>query len=367
MSQFCVKDFNYISSGKKSKLINLDLETVDGQIVQNNVTFVCGIENNDNIMDYTQNYNKSSLYDYETENIIHNLYDIKDICLKSDTKKIITSKSSYETYKSENYIDIYGPQLDENPIEFIQMTDYTYCLTKQTKQGCYFKQTTLRDKIDENELIDSSYNWNIKNENLKTYIYNGNNYDNIADNFESRINLNNIEYNYMFEIPLNNEFNDFDNGDVHADIFQTKNAYNGYYSMDMDSISSINNCREYCGIGKYCNNLYLKYYDNINYKGIFNNEEEQISAFNMKKIPQKYSFQKIESIATINRFRNNIKHKSNIYSIEIRDTGVNSVINNDEIEDIKKIKMDIKNNIREICKKITPANTQLFDIYFSGV
>jgi hypothetical protein len=41
---------------------------------------VCGIENNDNIMDYTQNYNKSSLYDYETENIIHNLYDIKDIC-----------------------------------------------------------------------------------------------------------------------------------------------------------------------------------------------------------------------------------------------------------------------------------------------
>ena len=81
----------------------------------------------------------------------------------------------------------------------------------------------------------------------------------------------------MFEIPLNNEFNDFDNGDVHADIFQTKNAYNAYYSMDMDNISSINNCREYCGIGKFCNNLYLKYYDNINYKGTFYNEDEEIS------------------------------------------------------------------------------------------
>jgi hypothetical protein len=78
----------------------------------------------------------------------------------------------------------------------------------------------------------------------------------------------------MFEVPLNNEFNDFDNGDVHADIFQTKNAYNAYYSMDMNNITCINNCREYCGIGKFCNNLYLKYYDNINYEGTFDSEDE---------------------------------------------------------------------------------------------
>jgi hypothetical protein len=95
------------------------LESVDGKTRYNNVTFVCGIEKGDNIMDYNENYNKGSLYDCETENIIHNLYDIKDICLKSDTKKISTSKIGNETYRSENYVDIYGPQLNENPIEFI--------------------------------------------------------------------------------------------------------------------------------------------------------------------------------------------------------------------------------------------------------
>jgi hypothetical protein len=48
------------------------------------MTFICGIESNDNIMQQTSESNKSSLLDSETNEIIHNLYDIKDICLKSD-------------------------------------------------------------------------------------------------------------------------------------------------------------------------------------------------------------------------------------------------------------------------------------------
>jgi hypothetical protein len=37
----------------------------------------------------------------------------------------------------------------------------------------------------------------------------------------------------VIEIPTNNGINDFNNGDIHADVFQTKNSYNATYSMDM--------------------------------------------------------------------------------------------------------------------------------------
>lgn len=364
MSKYTVKDFNYISSGKKSKIINIDIESEDKKDIQKGISFVCGIENNDTTMDYNLNYNKYSLFDVKTNNIIHNLYDIKDLCLKSDIKKSVILSSSFEGYKSENYIDIYGPQLTENPIEFTQIGQNTYCLTKQTSEGPFFRQTTLEESHENtSDIIDSTYSYFIENEKLRTYTYKSNDYAVLSDNFQTRINLDGIKYNYMFEIPLNNEVNDFESGDVHADIFQNKNVYDPYYSMDMDGTTSIKNCREYCGVGNGCGTLYLKYYDNQKYYGQYLNEENNISNYSMTQEKEKYDFQKIETMTSINRFRNNIRHKSNLFSLELRDTGLNSVQN----ENVDKIKQDIKNNIREMVKHTSPANTQLFDIFFSGV
>ena len=68
---------------------------------------------------------------------------------------------------------------------------------------------------------------------------------------------------------------------------------------------------------------------------------------------------KIESIATINRFRNNIKHKSNVYSIELRDTGVNSFINKDEIE-LERIPL-IGRSINRAAKRYEPKEDVDFE------
>jgi hypothetical protein len=119
MSKYIVKDFNYIASGEKTKIINLDIESVDKTEKYPNMTYICGIEENDTIMDFEQNYNKSSLYDTNTKQIIHNLYDIKDVCLKSDIKQSLNDNNVIDSYKSDNYVDIYGPQLTENPIDFV--------------------------------------------------------------------------------------------------------------------------------------------------------------------------------------------------------------------------------------------------------
>lgn len=362
MSKYTVIDFNYMSSGSKSKMINLDIKSNDDNSTLKNVTFVCGIENNDTIMDYTQNCNKNSLYNPETNTIIHNLYDIKDLCLKSNIRKINALSSSFDTYKSENYIDIYAPQLNYNPIDFVQIKNNVYCLTETMTNGPSYNNIYF-DNNSNDDYIDTYYHREISNSALKTFIYNSNTDTELSNRYKSCVNLDGIEYNYMFEIPLNDQINDFDSGDIHADIFQTKNAYNAYYSMEMDTPKSLKNCRNYCGLGNGCGTLFLKYYDNVDYVGGITNYENDISTVYMEKDNSpKYNFQKIETITSINRFRNNIRHKSNLYSIEIRDSGLNNLN-----EESVKIKQDIKNNIREIVKKVTPVNTQLFDVFFSGV
>jgi hypothetical protein len=51
MSQFKVKELNFVASGKKSKIINLDIESSDGSQHCKNMTYICGIEQNDDVMD----------------------------------------------------------------------------------------------------------------------------------------------------------------------------------------------------------------------------------------------------------------------------------------------------------------------------
>lgn len=75
-------------------------------------------------------------------------------------------------------------------------------------------------------------------------------------------------------------------------------------------------------------------------------------------------YQKIESIRSVNRFRL-AQHKSNAYSIEINDSGINSA-EFDTPEEREMLKSDIENNIRDIVKTIAPANTQFLNVKWSG-
>lgn len=66
----------------------------------------------------------------------------------------------------------------------------------------------------------------------------------------------------------------------------------------------------------------------------------------------------------MNRFRL-AQHKSNAYSIEINDSGINSA-EFDTPEEREMLKSDIENNIRDIVKTIAPANTQFLNVKWSG-
>jgi len=79
------------------------------------------------------------------------------------------------------------------------------------------------------------------------------------------------------------------------------------------------------------------------------------------------NFEFIDRIKQINRFRNVGLHKSNIFSISIKDSGLNESIQNTYDEATKlQLQSGINNLIRGMIKNIVPAHTQLWKIEWKG-
>ena len=71
----------------------------------------------------------------------------------------------------------------------------------------------------------------------------------------------------------------------------------------------------------------------------------------------------IESIDGIYKYRYIPKHKSNLFSIKIKNSNLNDAYGNSDKEQIQK---SIDNIIKNIIKQITPIHTQLFNISWEG-
>ena len=76
--------------------------------------------------------------------------------------------------------------------------------------------------------------------------------------------------------------------------------------------------------------VFLKFYDNISYSFALSSstkknysELESIGA--SEAATKTYPYQKIETLDGINKFRANVKHKSNMFSINIKNTGISQL------------------------------------------
>lgn len=57
----------------------------------------------------------------------------------------------------------------------------------------------------------------------------------------------------------------YDNGDIYGSFFIGKNMYNALYSMKMNSLDKLLDCRTYAGIQSMGSKIILKYYDDSDY------------------------------------------------------------------------------------------------------
>ena len=431
MAQYIVNRLNYITVGKTEKIINLDVSLQSRYVIDTDLdnyrstddnmfssvnldvlfdsntsqdaqrsnydisilsksiekVFVCDIDEKSGIFGQ---YNSANRTGFRTSDgvLIHNLYDISDLAIKSRIQKIKDTTSTTTSLIQKNSsecLDIYAPNLtSDNIINICQLADFAYCLIDRTTCGPNTLQTTLRTEratVDPNSIKDNFYSWQITSHELPTYLYSTE--DNIQDTtqlsnfFRPRYNLKNIAYNYIIEIPQTfSIYNDYQVGDILGEIMQAKNVYDASYSMNVVSSEQLclSSTRQYCGIDTCGNNVFLKFYDNIDYMFEMptcvetdrNTLTEIQTTENTKK---RYPYQKLETLDGINKFRANIKHKSNLFSINIDNTGIDSlsIDNLTETQNQKlraQIKSDIKNQVRTLARKFCPADTCLFDVYF---
>lgn len=144
-----------------------------------------------------------------------------------------------------------------------------------------------------------------------------------------------------------------------------------------DSIANINDIaididysRTYNKIGIDKNDAWISYNPNRLLQSEFHQTSAQIELIvPIDSYVTKFdTFSKYEQIERIKGFSrldsNDTKHKSNLFSIRIKNTNLNEAIEDETLRE--NIQTSIEKSIRDVIKKITPANTQLWKIEWRG-
>ena len=141
-----------------------------------------------------------------------------------------------------------------------------------------------------------------------------------------------MNYNYIVEVEqnknINVQFNNptaYSNGDIYGFFITCKNMYNSLYSMSMNSATRIQNCRDYIGILNGGDKILLKFYDDVSYDIQLNNlsNAEALLDDSSDESTKTYPYQKIESYdPTSFGYGSYNKHKSNLFSIKIHNSGL---------------------------------------------
>lgn len=129
--------------------------------------------------------------------------------------------------------------------------------------------------------------------------------------------------------------------------FCLKNQYNQNYNTDLDLVNlKLRGIRDYLRVGKTQGDLWLSY----NYY------------VDLDSNIQEYEF--VERVYGLYKLRGPEGHKSNIYSIRIRNSGLNtSIANTDFRSELQSI---IQTIVLDMVKKIAPSSTQLWKVEFEG-
>lgn len=336
---------------------------------------------------------------------IKNMYDIYDVTLQKLGAHDALNPALANT---DHHHEIYAPQLASQPIGFCQtQMDNTYfndtlvAFKPEQSIGAMF-QSNLLDSREDGIDASHSYHMSIHEQNARTYTYNDKDHKAVTqhENFIPMRDYTSVQRNLVAEIPMDSmRFSDIEARDANADLTASyddgvvyfkrmhicKNAYNAQYTMEMSSTTQIAHARVYCGIGTSSGQPYFKYFDSLNYNSLPTNAvgaytsvatERASSIDNSKNSTFMSPFQKIEFISPVQHQDNDGLHKSNVFTVTVKDTGIqkqqhyleqNGTFDEhsaDVQSKLDRIKTDIVHAVQDIVKNSAPANTQLFNVYF---
>jgi len=336
--------------------------------------------------------NQFNMYDITNGNMIHNIYPLADLKVRSYHT---TKRQSELTNSIDDYIEIYIPNTTYNKI--CQHNDFTFLLSDLTIQT---PQTYNILSADTSDYPDIRYIKSLQSIPANTYVYPP---SSVVETYGLSAaipvyNLSAIQHNYFVEVPNDDSYFFWRDGQILGDATTTKNVYDVFYNMNSNVISADSNsvsatlddCRTYQDINSTGDLLYMTYDVDSSYFSPTSAESiilpgenpasiassaytitsiemsaEPITLPDVSAAVDYHSFQHVEVVKSLNRFTGVDGHKSNLYSINIQNAGINTLDSLDA-ENKTNIKKSINNIIRDITKVVMPLNTQLFDIYWTG-
>lgn len=342
---------------------------------------------------------KTVLVEKNTGVELNALNDLLDICVKSQFKKSVNNYnipgnlifSGVDT-KANSNIDIYL-EFDSYPIDFCQSNNGAFVLSQPTARQPYM----LKSDLDSQQQT-MTHHFQLESKLIQTVLYKGVDCYSLSATsyaqalssqassygsqlsamqlFEPHTKVTGIDYNYVVGIEQMDDSSRtqsnqtiYGNGDIYGSMALTKSMYNALYSMDMPSSGMLQNCRQYCGIQSSQGKVLLKYYDNVDYRfdQCSSNSGGEVAAEKSNMASKKYPYQKVEFFQP-NKMAPKTRHKSNLFSIKLYNTGLDdeSVVDNRIVDQkiAEQVKRDIFNGVKALADSIAPASTQLFKTYY---
>ena len=345
---------NNVIAGSKVKMFDISVKQDDDTILSN-VIYIADIDNGNSI----DRNKKSNTLCFAAnvngkEELVHNMYSSKDVFWKSAIYK--TSKTA-RTDTTHDFQNIFQHQISSYLTNALEVDNTIYILGEKSNLGHMNISSDILSYVScdngivipnaseiQTVIYDKPYIVSCLENNIKP--------DPISSVLST---VSNIQYNTVYEIPGQVQ-NDYQSSNIAANTFKTKNQYDSTYNMAHDESTFLSNARDYVGIGKCGNQVFLKYYDNISYDKDTLTPESSLSGKN------NFRHQHVETLGAVNRFANAAGHKTNLYSIAVK---------TDLLEDLKgnvlkTMRYEMQNTIRSIAEALAPAHTQLFKVYVNG-
>ena len=417
MAVFDIHSINYVIGGKTEKIINVDfVDDTKDKTEHLNKSFITD-ESIENDFDISASYKTHRLYHYVGDEgdktvIYHDLFDFKDVAVKSDF------------YKADKTA-VFGPKLSSDPLGFVQgINGNAYGASDDEKEYPIIAYTNLPDTRNDRLLGNTnSIVWQYKLDTpgdllhtyaelddkrlelLSTTISTEFGISNIYESPKSyygylssiarlsidiskgietildpAYNNTGLDRNFLYQIFVSNKkasydkWNEFNAGNIFGNVFISKNFYDSKYSTALSAASSgtaddrVFQARKYIKLGATGGWPFLTYYDNRDWKSNQFERDKETTDLQTRQGERSLNnngrkYQHVETIRSINRFINRGNHKSNLYSIRLnlnlsKDPKMQDLMNT--------VRLDIKNSIRRISSKLAPAHTQLFKVYIDG-
>ena len=397
-----------VITGTKQKYFDLDVLDGEGKIVGRRL-YIANIEKNSNnikeILELGENTPPSQLTN--TCNIFSSAGGVKDLVIRNMFE--VTDNTDFETrsYAYANKTDLEFNKADDYSDLFIDnryqissivgFNDSVFTLTNQLSSITYYpldyitEDNKLSTEIIRDPLFTAIFDSASALENLSTTEFD--------KQFVPKYLINGIQYNNVIDYPMS-IYPIFKDNTLLGNAIICKNHLGYDYSQhsieEYDGSSVVRKfteMRSYKRLISSGDSIYLIYDNTYNeetvpYKNESNSNNSTIinttvkPISNIEKLDENANtyihqpntldlnaIEKVEMFNSVNRFTQANHHKSNLYSIEIEDLGLNAIEKtaDEKIKvAVKNIKKSITNNIKKICQKTQPGNTQLFSVFFTG-